>query len=87
MCGRVVMLEHPSILPPRMSIKNSSDNIVNRTRDLLACSAVPQPTAPPRDLTDILHYINTTQMVLDLSDNYRLVLSKLQRRSYGLLAE
>ena len=31
-----------------MSIKNSNDTIGNRTRDLPACSAVPQPTAPPR---------------------------------------
>ena len=31
-----------------MSMKKSSDTIRNRTRDLLACSAVPQPTAPPR---------------------------------------
>jgi len=30
-------------------MNNSSDIIGNRTRDLLACSAVPQPTAPPRD--------------------------------------
>ena len=29
-------------------MKNSSDAIGNRTRDLLTCSAVPQPTAPPR---------------------------------------
>ena len=29
-------------------MKNSSHIIGNRTRDLLACSAVPQPTAPPR---------------------------------------
>ena len=29
-----------------MSMKNSKDVIGNRTRDLLACSAVPQPTAP-----------------------------------------
>jgi len=28
-----------------MSIKNSADTIGNRTRDLLACSSVPQPTA------------------------------------------
>jgi hypothetical protein len=28
-----------------MSMKNSSDTIRNRNRDLLACSAVPQPTA------------------------------------------
>jgi len=31
-----------------MSMKNSSDIIGNRTRNLPACSAVPQPTAPPR---------------------------------------
>jgi len=30
-----------------MSMKNSNDTIGNRTRELLACSAVPQPTAPP----------------------------------------
>ena len=28
-------------------MKNSSDTFGNRTRDLPACSAVPQPTAPP----------------------------------------
>jgi len=31
-----------------MSMKNSNDNFRNRTRDLPACSAEPQPTAPPR---------------------------------------
>jgi len=30
-------------------MKNSSDNDRNRTRDLPACSAVPQPTALLRD--------------------------------------
>jgi hypothetical protein len=29
-------------------MKNSNDNIGKQTLDLLACSAVPQPTAPPR---------------------------------------
>jgi hypothetical protein len=29
-------------------MKNSNDTIVNRTRYLPACSAVPQPAAPPR---------------------------------------
>jgi hypothetical protein len=46
-------------------MRNSSDSIGNRTRDLPACSAVPQPTAPPRalsvgteekTLTDFLHF-------------------------------
>jgi hypothetical protein len=31
-----------------MSMKKSNDTIGNRTRDLPACSVVPQPTAPPR---------------------------------------
>jgi hypothetical protein len=31
-----------------MPMKNSNDTIGNRTRDLPACSAVPQPTAPLR---------------------------------------
>ena len=31
-----------------MSMKNSNDNIGNRTRDLPACSAVPQLIVPPR---------------------------------------
>jgi hypothetical protein len=31
-----------------MSMKNSNDTIGNWTRDLSACSVVPQPTAPPR---------------------------------------
>ena len=30
-----------------MSIKNSIDATGTQTRDLLTCSAVPQPTAPP----------------------------------------
>jgi len=33
-----------------MSMKNSNDTIGNRTRDLPTCSAVPQPTALPREL-------------------------------------
>jgi hypothetical protein len=32
-------------------MKKSNDTIGNRTRDLPACNAVPQPTAPPRALT------------------------------------
>ena len=31
-----------------MSMKNSNDGIGNRTHDPPTCSAVPQPTAPPR---------------------------------------
>ena len=32
-----------------MSKKNPNDSIENRTRDPPDCSAVPQPTAPPRE--------------------------------------
>jgi len=32
-----------------MSMKNSNNTTGNRTRDLPACSALPQPTAPPDD--------------------------------------
>ena len=37
-----------------MSMRKSNDTIGNRTRDLRDCSAVPLPTAPPREphLTD-----------------------------------
>jgi hypothetical protein len=31
-------------------MNNSNDTIGNRTRNLLTCSAVSQPTAPPRTL-------------------------------------
>ena len=31
-------------------MKKSNDTIGNRTRDLPACSVVPQPTAPPRSV-------------------------------------
>jgi hypothetical protein len=34
--------------PEGLSLKNSSDSIGNRTRDLPVCSAVPQATGPPR---------------------------------------
>ena len=37
-----------------MGMKKSSDTIGNRTRDLPACSAVPQPTASPRASLDYL---------------------------------
>ena len=43
-----------------MSMKDSSDTIWNRTRDILACSAVPQPTAPPCDLIIIMIIIKAT---------------------------
>jgi hypothetical protein len=59
-----------------MSMKNSNDTIGNWTRDLPACGAVPQPTAPPRapkqklQVTEnpkIVHPENVSLRVLNLS--------------------
>jgi hypothetical protein len=36
-------------------MKNSNDIIGNRTRDLPACSAVPQPSVSPCVLTVVVH--------------------------------
>jgi hypothetical protein len=41
-----------------MSMKNSNDIIGNRTRDLTTCSAVPQPTAPPRAAFKLVRGMN-----------------------------
>ena len=41
-----------------MTIKNSSDTIGNGTRDLRACSAVPQTTAPPEGGGHILFHMH-----------------------------
>ena len=43
-----------------MSMKNSNDTIGNRTHDLPSCSAVPQPTAPPRapNYDTVFHFSN-----------------------------
>jgi hypothetical protein len=44
-----------------MSMKNSNDTIRNRTPDLPAVSALPQPTAPPRAPHFIIHDKNRRQ--------------------------
>jgi len=61
------------------STKNSNDAIGNRTRGLLACSAVPQPTAPSR-----VAFINAAYVFL----NFRLVriIFGGAAISYGLFA-
>jgi hypothetical protein len=41
-----------------MSMKNSIDTIGNRTRDIPACSAVPQPNAPPPTPKGIIKMYN-----------------------------
>jgi hypothetical protein len=45
-----------------MSRKNFNDTIRNRTRDLPACTVVPQPTAPPRDMACINSFIAGTRI-------------------------
>ena len=47
-CQRLSQSQGHSAAGRIMSMKSSSDTIGNRTRDLPACSEVPQPTAPPR---------------------------------------
>jgi hypothetical protein len=47
-CQRLRQSQGHSAAGSVMSMKNSNDNFGNRTLDLPACSAVPQPTAPPR---------------------------------------
>ena len=49
-----------------MSMKNSNDTIGNRTRDLPACSAVPQPTALPR--APIIRYIWERKFADEIAD-------------------
>ena len=43
-----MMFQRLSAAGMNMSMKNSNDTIGNRTRDLSACSEVPQPSVPPR---------------------------------------
>ena len=62
-------LSHPQghSAPRRiMSIKNSSYTIGNWTRDLPACSAVPQPTAPPAACPFITRYLHKIPSLLSL---------------------
>ena len=51
-CQRLSRPQGHSAAGRIMSMKNSSETIGNRTRDLSTYSAVPQPTAPPRAPTN-----------------------------------
>ena len=44
-----------------MSVKNSNDTLGNRNRDLPACTAVPQPSAPPRTRKTGLQFNKTSR--------------------------
>jgi hypothetical protein len=68
-------------------MKNSNDTIGNRTRALLACSAVPQPTAEPRApsfvanvycigiRTTVPNFIEINYVVLELKPDTHITLS------------
>ena len=48
-------------------MKNFSDTIGNRTRDLPTCNAVHQPTALPRALMSVGYYkINSNFLIMEL---------------------
>jgi len=59
-CWRLCQSQGHSATGRIMSIKNSSDINGNRTRDLPAGSAVPQPTASPCAPCNILQTENST---------------------------
>ena len=46
-----------------MSIKNSNDTVGNRTRNLPASNAVPQPTEPPRTIGLEIKWSSTSTML------------------------
>jgi hypothetical protein len=67
--------------PGHLAMKNSNDTIGNRTRDLPACSAVPQPTAPPRAPT-----VWVTSQYPEQNNKYvRIFRSALQRRTLPVI--
>jgi hypothetical protein len=45
-----------AVVRPEGKMKNSSDTIGNRSRDLPVCSAVPQPTPPPAACLNYVFY-------------------------------
>jgi hypothetical protein len=53
-----------------VSMKNSNDTIGSRTRDLSACSAVPQPTASPRNISVDIIICNVVIMLSNESKNF-----------------
>jgi hypothetical protein len=53
-----------------MSTKNSNDTIGNRTRDLPACSAVPQPNVSPQILDKNLISTNLYKIYRNIKKKY-----------------
>ena len=65
-CSRLSQPQGHSAAGRITSMKNSNDTIVNRSRDLPACSAAPQPTAPRRAPIRIIYYKQTEMRAVDL---------------------
>jgi len=62
-------------------MKNSSDTIGNRTRDLPACRVIPHPNAPPRaPITYIGYTIISLQALLCILDHPNPLKTKVKRR-------
>jgi hypothetical protein len=55
-CWRLSRAQGHSAARRIMSMKNSSDTIGNRACDLPACSALPQPTAPPNTVGKLVSF-------------------------------
>jgi hypothetical protein len=71
-CPRMSRLQDHRAAGRIMSMKNSSDTIENRTRDLPACRAVLQLTAPPRcpfNMKCIVQCLILHNFVLNLKKN------------------
>jgi hypothetical protein len=71
-----------------MSIKNSRDTIGNRTRDIPACSAVPQPTVQIKIfgtviLSVVLYGYEAWFVTFRVEHGLRLFENRVQRRIFG----
>ena len=77
-CWRLSRPQGHSATGRVMSMKNSNDINRNRTRDFPACSAVPQPTAPPRSPNKIVgstHYFSAYIIFINNHTSYTKQLS------------
>ena len=66
-------------------MKNCNDTILNRTRDLSASSAVPQPTVPPRTQFDCKivssHIIKRLKSKINTFSLFLLIDNQIQKNS------
>ena len=62
-----------------MLLKHSNDNIGNRTRNLPARSAVPQPTVPPREPVKYLRAQYPTSHILASNKCHKKLVTSIQK--------